>query len=140
MPRREYGGTQIRGPEDLIYIKSSDDGAKVDNPAEREFARLLLDKTSLEITHEPTFFYYHDDEGILRGTLPDFRVVNPDTGVQTYIEITTSSNGKGRQQSIMQRLAPDVHYVVFRREKLEAIQQKFPEYHFFNGNGNGGSK
>lgn len=136
MPRREYEGRTIRAYEDLALIKSSDDGPKADNPAEREFARLLLDKTSLEITHEPTFFYYHDDEGILRGTLPDFRVTNLDTGVQTYIEITTSSNGKGRQQSIMQRLAPDVHYVVFKREKLEAIQEKFPEYHFFNGNGN----
>jgi hypothetical protein len=136
MPRREYEGRAIRGPEDLVLIKSSDDGPKVDNPAEREFARLLLDKTSLEITYEPTFFYYHDDDGVLRGTLPDFRVVDPTTGVQTYIEITTSSNGKGGQQSIMQRLAPDVHYVVFKREKLESIQQKFPDYHFFNGNGN----
>ncbi len=135
MPRREHEGRAIRGSEDLALIKSSDDVPKIDNPAEREFARLLLDKTSLEITHEPTLFYYHDDEGILRGTLPDFRVVNPDTGAATYIEITTSSNGKGRQQSIMQRLAPDVHYVVFKREKLEAIQNKFPEYHFFNGNG-----
>lgn len=135
MPRREYEGRAIKCPEDLAHIKSSDDGSKADNPAEREFARLLLDKTSLDITHEPTLFYYHDEEGVLRGTLPDFRVVNPNTGVETYIEITTSSNGKGRQQQVMQRLAPDVHYVVFRREKLEAIQQKFPEYHFFNGNG-----
>lgn len=133
MPRKEYEGVAVKSPDDLKKIKSSLDNNRIDNPAEREFARLLLDKTDLEITYEPTFFYYRDEDEVVRGTLPDFKVVNPHTGVTTYIEITTSGNGKGRQKSLMHRLAPDVHYVVFKREKLEAIQNKFPEYHFFNG-------
>lgn len=137
MPRREYEGIPIRNADDLTRIRSSDDSPKADNPAEREFARLLLDTTSLEIVYEPTLFYYHDEDEVMRGTLPDFKVTNPDTGAQTYIEITTSSNGKGRQKAIMQRLAPDVNYVVFKKEKLEAIQERRPQYHFFNGKGQG---
>lgn len=133
MPRKEYEGVPVRGPEDIRNIKSSFDGNGEVSPAEREFARLLLDKTDLEITYEPTFFYYRDEDNVVRGTLPDFRVVNPSTGATTYIELTTSEKGKGRQMGLMQRLAPDVHYVVFRREKLQSIQNKFPEYHFFNG-------
>lgn len=114
-------------------IKNGKNGQLNAYNTEREFARLLLDRTNLEITYEPTFFYHIDDDEIKRGTLPDFRVINPSTGAETYIEVTTSVVGKGKQKSFMKQLAPDVHYVVFYRDKLEAIQAKFPEYHLMNG-------
>ena len=70
--------------------------------------------------------------------MPDYRVRNPHTGATTYIELTTSMGGKGKQRNYMRMLAPDVHYVVFYRDKLQTIQNKFPEYHLINGtNGNG---
>ncbi|MDO8269489.1 MAG: hypothetical protein Q7T54_02355 [Candidatus Levybacteria bacterium] len=133
MPRKEYEGILIATAEDLPRIKNGKNGQLNAYDTEREFARLLLDKTTLEITYEPTFFYLIDDDEIKRGTLPDFRVRNPSTGVVTYIEVTTSVAGKGKQKSFMRELAPDVHYVVFYRDKLEAIQAKFPEYHLLNG-------
>ncbi len=133
MSTREYEGLRIATHEDVGSIKKTFDGKGVESHAEREFGRLLLDKTDLIIDYEPTLFYYHDEDEIMRGTVPDYRVINPRTGATTYIEITTASGGKGRQKLLMQQLAPDVHYVVFYRKKLEEIQTKFPEYRFLNG-------
>lgn len=140
MPRFEQGGVEIQSHEDLPRIKKP-------HFPEREFARLLLDKTGLSISYEPTRFEYHLEEGDPLITVPDFRVVNPSTGIETYIEITVSINGKGRQRAAMQLAAPDTHYVVFCRDKLQAIQDKFPEYNLLdwpevygNGNGNGTGK
>lgn len=128
MPERDLGGVAIRSKEDLVGIKKNGN-----HKAESEFARLLLDKTDLEIVYEPTFFYQEEEDGVVKGTLPDFRVRNPNTGATTFIELTTSSKGKDKQKTYMKTLAPDVHYVVFFRDKLEAIERKFPEYSFFNG-------
>jgi hypothetical protein len=133
MSRIELGGIAIKTVGDIARLKNQHENNAAPLQAEREFARLLLEKTSLDVTYEPTMFNFMGEDGIERGTLPDFRVVNLQTGVTTYIEITTSPNGKNRQKMVMQGAAPDIHYVVFHRDKLEAIEQKFPDYHFFNG-------
>jgi hypothetical protein len=135
MARKEIGGVYIQSPEDILKIKKP-------HYSEREFARLLFEKTELEIYYESTQFEYQNRRDESPATVPDFRVVNLTTGVETFIEITTSTNGKGKQKSVMKEAAPDTHYVVFHRDKLEAIQNKFPEYNLLdcpdiNGNSMG---
>lgn len=125
MPRFEQGGVLIRTHEDI-------EGIKKPHVSEREFARLLLDKTNLEISYESTRFEYLNGGISPLVTVPDFKVVNLETGVETFIEITTSTNGKGRQKSAMKGAAPETHYVVFHRDKLQAIQEKFPEYNLLS--------
>ncbi len=139
--RKEFGGVEITSVDDFSRVKEFRNGKNPNYMTEREFGRLILDKTDLELTYQPTLFYMEDDDGVIKGTMPDYRVRNSHTGATTYIELTTSLGGKGKQRNYMRQLAPDVHYIVFYRDKLQAIQDKFPEYHLINGtNGNGGNE
>jgi len=126
----ELKGLRIVNPEDAALIKESHNNHGQPLRTEREFGRLLRERTKLEITYEPMMFEYIDEEGIKRSTVPDFHVRNPLTGVETYIEISTSRSGKYRQKKVMSNAAPEVHYVVLMREKLEAIQRKFSKYNY----------
>jgi hypothetical protein len=121
MPRFEQEGVRIQTHKDIEGIGKS-------HQSEREFARLLLDKTNLDIYYESTRFEYQNGGVMPYVTVPDFRVINLITGVETFIEITTSVNGKGKQKTTMKGAAPDTHYVVFHRDKLQDIQDKFPAY------------
>lgn len=121
MARAELGGVTMRIPEDVSKMAKS-------TIYEREFARLLLERTTLIVEYEPSHFNHADADGVVRGTVPDFRVTNPGTGKVNYIEITASRTGKGRQRNVMNREAPDVNYKVYFGDKLSAIQAKFPEY------------
>ena len=117
----ELKGLRIQSIDDIQRIRQS-------NLAEREFARLLIDNTNLEVEYEPVSFVFVDSDGNSQVTVPDFRVTNPQTGAVNYIEITTSRNGKHRQRRVMENAGPQGRYKVFYREKLEAIQARFPTY------------
>lgn len=127
MAREELEGIRIETADDDFKIRGTHNPDRQPLQTEREFARLLLDKTQLKITYEATRFSHVDEEGRKFVTVPDFRVVNPNTGVETFIELTNSINGKGKQKRVMQGAAPETHYVVFYRDKLNDIQNKFTD-------------
>ncbi len=64
--------------------------------------------------------------------MPDIQAINPKTGAETIIEVSTFKKGKGKQKSIMKRADPDAHYVVFCLDKLQAIREKFPQYNLLD--------
>ena len=127
MARIEQGGTPIKTTEEARHIKG--------HHAEKIFATLLLLAPNLEIIYEPTRFEHQNGGVVPDATVPDFRVTNLQTGIETFIEITRSfRNGndpKKRQKRIMREAAPDTRYIVFYGEKLRALQDRRPEFNFF---------
>ena len=156
MSRVEKISTPIRTQEDL---------SKIRHPSEQEFARFLLNKNPhLTIYYEPKRFFYKDNQGVMRGTVPDFLIINPkNSGKNIYVEITLAekyrspenrtkdarkrkfaifkrkrenqpTEFKMEQKKIMKQLAPKERYVVLYKENMQNIMRKHPDFNPWNPN------
>lgn len=127
------GRIEIRG----IKLTREKDLKKIPGQSEKEFARLILSKPNLECWYEPTRFEYQNGGPYPESTVPDFRILNTITGVETYVEITTSPYGNGKdpkakQKRVMENAHEEndeaIRYVVLYADNLLKIQNANPSY------------
>lgn len=117
-------------------IQTKQDLESIPYPSEREFARLMLTKNpDFELFYEPTMFLL-EEEGKLKGTMPDFFIINPRKNRGTFVEITTHPkknsdlvDPKQKQKTVMSCVAPNERYVVLYKEHLLKMQEKY-SYNF----------
>lgn len=130
MGRVEIGGIHVRDKEDI---------EKILGKSEREFARLIVSKPGLQCWYESTRFEYQNGGPSPEATVPDFRIVNTRSGVEVFVEITTSlfrpdADPKERQKRVMRNAADGekdaCRYVVLYAEHLSRIQSANKGYQF----------
>lgn len=121
----------------IIQTKEDIEGIK--DVAERQFAALLLPHPHLRLIYEPRVFeriVFEDGKEKKEATVPDFLVVNRQSGSETYVEITKAKHRHGdpkkKQRQIMEDAAPDVRYVVLYSKHLKNMQRRNPGTNFFD--------
>jgi hypothetical protein len=113
-------------------IRSHEDYYKIRFKSERDEAEFLQ-----EINPEIELYYERQEYEITetqknsvnlskRITLPDFEAEEPTSGQRVIIEVTESKHQKtkNRHRRIMEIAEPNVPYIVFCREELQAIRNR----------------
>lgn len=132
MGRIEIGGIQVRDQKDI---------KKILGQSEKEFARLISSKPHLQCWYESTRFEYQNGGPHPESTVPDFRILNTLTGVEIFVEITTSllepnADPKEKQKRVMKNVLNNedtvFRYVVLYAENLLKIQAANSDYKFLS--------
>lgn len=88
------------------------------------FLRKRLNATipGSELHYECTRFRVEDDNGFASGTVPDMHIVKPN-GREIFLEVTTAGKSKKSKQRKVMNNIPDVKYVVWGKQELEAVEK-----------------
>lgn len=122
--------------ERIIDLGGTEDVTQIPGISEQQFFIFLNKKLpNSKIIYQPFQFQIQDEDGRIRGTIPDFLIIKPD-GTKIFVEITSAqlngSDPKEKQKRVMRMVAPGEKYRVLYRHNLENIQRLHPEISLFS--------